>query len=437
MGAPRVFFRNLTLFRIPATFAGLFDTPVADELGRLGAALSECALKPVGPMELVSRGFVSPLGRDSEQYAHQVGEAVWIAVGTEEKLLPAAVINDLLQKKLDEFEEREGHRPGGRARKRLKEELVTELLPRAFVQPGRTDAYFDLVRGFVAVDTSSRRRGEEVVVEVRRALGSFPALPLNAETAPRAVLTGWLAGDELPEGLSLGDECELRSSDDEAVVKVQRLDLHSEEVVKHLEAGMQCTRLALVYQDHVSFVLGEDLTLRKVKFLDGAVDQLENTERDDIAAELDARFALMAGEVGALFDLLEAALKISRPAGDAPGAAAPQRRERRAGAAADRLRGMAREDGITSITISSPGAGSVTIAPGQLQRLGAALADYNKAVELVRSSGKVSISYLQRQMRLGYNRAARLIEAMEERGIVSPPSPDGSRTLLSPTKEPA
>ncbi|MDT4840971.1 Recombination-associated protein RdgC [compost metagenome] len=47
----------------------------------------------------------------------------------------------------------------------------------------------------------------------------------------------------------------------------------------------------------MSFVLGEDLTLRKLKFLDGAVDQLENTEHDDLRAELDARFALMSGEV--------------------------------------------------------------------------------------------------------------------------------------------
>jgi len=42
--------------------------------------------------------------------------------------------------------------------------------------------------------------------------------------------------------------------------------------------------------NNVSFVLGEDLVVRKLKFLDGAVDQLENTERDSLNAELDARF---------------------------------------------------------------------------------------------------------------------------------------------------
>ena len=56
-------------------------------------------------------------------------------------------------------------------------------------------------------------------------------------------------------------------------------------------------------------MLGEDLVVRKFKLLDGAVDQLESTERDDLRAELDARFALMAGEVKRLFNVLEKALK--------------------------------------------------------------------------------------------------------------------------------
>ena len=59
-------------------------------------------------------------------------------------------------------------------------------------------------------------------------------------------------------------------------------------------------------------VLGEDLIVRKLKFLDGAVDQLENTERDSLAAELDARYALFSAELHTLFGVLEKALKLSR-----------------------------------------------------------------------------------------------------------------------------
>ena len=298
-----MFFRNLTFFRFPASL----------DLSDLDTHLAAQALKPVGPMELSSRGFIPPFGRDAEALSHRIGDATWLSVGSEDKLLPAAVVNDLLQKKLAELEEKEGRRPGGRARKRLKEDLVHALLPRAFVRPGRTDAILDLEHGICVVDTSSRKQAENVVSEIRQALGSFPALPLNAEIAPRSVLTGWIAGEPLPDGLSLGDECELKDAADKgAVVKCQRQELQSDEIGRHLEAGKQVTRLALTLDDHVSFVLGEDLVIRKFKLLDGAVDQLESTERDDLHAELDARFALMAGEVKRLFSVLEPALKLSR-----------------------------------------------------------------------------------------------------------------------------
>jgi len=298
-----MFFRNLTLFRFPTSL----------DLSDLDAHLEQTRLKPVGALELSSRGFISPFGRDGEALSHRIGDALWLTVGSEDKLLPSSVVNDLLQKKLAELEQREGRKPGGRTRKRLKEDLVHELLPRAFVRPGRTDALLDLEHGLCVVDTSSRKSAENVVSEIRHALGSFPALPLNAEVAPRAVLTGWIAGEPLPDGLSLGDECELKDAADKgAVVKCQRQELTGEEIGKHLESGKQVTRLALTLDDHVSFVLGEDLVLRKFKLLDGAVDQLESTERDDLRAELDARFALMAGEVKRLFSVLEPALKLSK-----------------------------------------------------------------------------------------------------------------------------
>lgn len=298
-----MFFRNLTLFRFPTSL----------DFTDLESHLGACALKPVGALELFSRGFISPFGRDGEALSHRIADAIWITVGGEDKLLPGAVVNDLLQKKLAELEQKEGRKPGGRARKRLKEDLVHELLPRAFVRPSRTDALLDLEHGICVVDTSSRKNAESVASELRQALGSFPALPLNAEVAPRAVLTGWIAGEPLPEGLSLGDECELKDAADKgAVVKCQRQELMSDEIARHLEAGKQVTRLALTLDDHVSFVLGEDLVIRKFKLLDGAVDQLESTERDDIRAELDARFALMAGEAKRLFSVLEPALKLSK-----------------------------------------------------------------------------------------------------------------------------
>ena len=308
-----MFFRNLTLFRFPVS--------LSKNLKELDDRLAETALKPVGPGEMMSRGFVSPFGplRQAQDesatpvLSHRIGDCIWLTLGGEDKILPAAVVNDVVNKKIAAQEEKEGRKLGGRARKRLKEDTVHELLPRAFVRPMRLNAHIDLEHGFIAVDTSSRKAAENFVSELRHALGSFPALPLNAEVSPRAVLTGWIAGEKMPKNLELGDECELKDAADRgAVVKCQRQELTGDEIGKHLEAGKQVTRLALTANDHLNFVLGEDLIVRKLKFLDGAVESLEDTQTEDFRAELDARYALMAGELKRLFEVMEKALKLSK-----------------------------------------------------------------------------------------------------------------------------
>lgn len=297
-----MFFRNLTLFRF---------SPALD-LSELEAGMADFVLKPVGPLEMSSRGFVSPFGRDERALTHRVGSGIWLTVGGEDKILPSACVNEVVAQKAAEIEEREGRKLGGRARKRLKEEVLHELLPRAFVRPVRVHAHLDTELGFIAVDTASRKVAESVVTEIRQALGSFPALPIHDSVPARGVLTGWLAGEDMPDGLQLGDECTLADPAERgAQVRASRHPLDCDEIGKHLEAGKQCSRLALSLDDHLSFLFGDDLVVRKLKFLDGAVESLENTERDSLRAELDARYALMVGELKRLWAVLADAFRLS------------------------------------------------------------------------------------------------------------------------------
>jgi len=55
---------------------------------------------------------------------------------------------------------------------------------------------------------------------------------------------------------------------------------------------------------------------------------------------------------------------------------------------------------------------------------------YNEAVNIVKDTKKTSISFLQRKLKIGYNRAANLIEAMEAKGILSEPQSNGNRDIL-------
>jgi recombination associated protein RdgC len=302
-----MFFRNLTLFR--------FSPAVADDLKRLDEALGEHRLRPCGPLEMFTKGFVPPVGRgDEAPLTHAVKHCTWLTVGGEDKLLPAAVVNDELQRKVRKIAEEEGRKVGGRERKRLKEDLLTELLPRAFVRNSRMSAYVDTKQGWLVLDTSSRKSAENALSQIREALGSFPAVPLAPEEGPRVLMTDWLANGTLPAGLALGDEVELRdpATATGAIAKCRRQDLDAEEVKEHLRNGKQVFQLGLVFDDRISFVLGEDLIVRKLKFLDVVTDELGDSF-EDASAEADASFALLTLELERLLAKLEEWFGLPRP----------------------------------------------------------------------------------------------------------------------------
>ena len=61
---------------------------------------------------------------------------------------------------------------------------------------------------------------------------------------------------------------------------------------------------------------------------------------------------------------------------------------------------------------------------------------YDEAVAIVAQSRQASISLIQRRLRIGYNRAARIIERMEEEGVISPAVPGRPREVLVPEPPP-
>ena len=298
-------FRNLSLFRfVPDT--GLSEA--------LESALPDHTLKPVAPLTMASRGWVSPFGRDAEALSHAQGAYRLLVLGGEERLLPPAVVNEAVAIKVAALAAQRGRPPGARDRKRLREDVLHDLMPRAFVRPTRLAGYLDLDRGWLAIDSASRKNAEGFVAALRETLGSFAAVPLDAGESPRAVMTGWLRDGGLPKSWHLGEECELKDPVDRgAVVKCRRQDLAADEVREHLKSGKQATMLEFAFEDHVAFVLDEQLVLRKLRFLDAVTAELENSDRDSAAAELDARLAVMTLTLAPLLESLDRVFKLAAP----------------------------------------------------------------------------------------------------------------------------
>jgi hypothetical protein len=143
-----MFFRNLTLFRFPTSVDFSDLEPLLPNARSSRSARWSCP-RAASCRRSAARRERSP----------RIGDALWLTVGGEDKILPGAVVNDLLQKKLAEIEEKEGRKPGGRTRKRLKDDLVTSCCRARSCALAHRCAARPAARR-VAVDTSSRKTGE-------------------------------------------------------------------------------------------------------------------------------------------------------------------------------------------------------------------------------------------------------------------------------------
>lgn len=296
-----MWFRNARVFR--------FTKPFNISAEELEEKLSGDAFKPCGPQEITRQGWVPPLGKHGEQLVHSANGYHLIALRKEEKILPGPVIKEAVEEKAEVIEVEQGRKVRRKEKDEIKEQVTLEMLPQAFSRNRRSFAYLAPEDGVLVVDAGSAKQAEDLASTLRKSLGSLPVRPPAVEQAPAFTFTGWLNETiDLPGMIALGDECELKDpSEDGGVVRCKGLDLKADEIRNHLDAGMQVTRLAVTWDDNVSFVLDEELGIRRLKFGETLQDQLDDVDTDNAVAKFDAAFTLMTLELSKLIPgLLEA-----------------------------------------------------------------------------------------------------------------------------------
>ncbi|SOB75997.1 recombination associated protein RdgC [Marinobacter sp. LV10R510-11A] len=296
-----MWFRNARVFR--------FTKPFDISAEELEEKLSADAFKPCGPQETARQGWVPPLGKHGELLVHSANDYHLIALRKEEKILPGPVIKDAVEDKAEAIEIEEGRKVRRKEKEEIKEQVMLEMLPQAFSRNRRCFAYLAPKDGVLVVDAGSAKQAEDLASTLRTSLGSLPVRPPALEQSPIFTFTGWLNETiDLPGAVVLGDECELKDpAEDGGVVRCKGLNLKADEIRNHLEAGMEVTKLALTWDDNVSFVLDEEMGIRRLKFGETLQDQLDDVDVDDAVAKFDAAFTLMTLELSKLIPgLLEA-----------------------------------------------------------------------------------------------------------------------------------
>lgn len=287
-----MWFKNLLIYR--------FTKPFNYTVDELNQKLAEKAFRPCTSQEYSSFGWVSPIGGEGMEYSHTAGAYTMICAKRQDRILPAAVINEVLADKVTEIKEQEGRSPRRKERGDLKDEIIFELLPRAFTRSTTLYAYIAPSDGLLVINSASHNRAEELLSYLRETLGSLPVLPVKAKNLAQHAMTQWVKSSSAPTGFELGGECELRDGADEsAVIRCKNQNLAADEIISHVNAGMVATKLALNWSGGIDCIVDDQLTIKRLSFADLIQEKAEQVDSDSAAEQFDVDFTIMTGEFAA------------------------------------------------------------------------------------------------------------------------------------------
>jgi recombination associated protein RdgC len=303
-----MFFKNIFVFA--------FTRPFTTTNEELIDALTEHTFSPLGSTEMSRMGWSNSLGKGSAITTESNGNILFCA-RKEDKILPTPVIKDLVDERIDSLEVEQNHTATKKEREQIKEDVIFELLPRAFSRTVDTHAYINTKENIIVVNTSSRGKAEDVLALLRKTLGTLPVTSVSPDESPDVAMTEWVNSATTPNAFSgelfnAGTEAHLSSLGDcSEVVSIKNMDLNCDEFRFHLENGMYVTKLALEFDNAISFMLHDDLSIKRIKFADVIAEQNDDIDSDDAQGRLEADFTLMAGELNRMIHNLHCEFNVN------------------------------------------------------------------------------------------------------------------------------
>lgn len=288
-----MWFKNLQIYRIT-------DWKLTHE--ELEELLARRILQACLSMEMQSQGWIPP-GMEEERLVYARGQQMLIALGAERKLLPASVVNQRAKARAEEMEVQQGYPVGRKQMKEIKEAALYELLPRAFVIRQKSHAWIDPVDGWFIIDSANVAKADTFAETFLKTIPTIALKRIKTTITPTSAMTRWLSGDELSAAFAIDSDSVFRSREDKKVsVSYQRQPLDSDEITRHVRAGKEVTKLAMVWENNLAFMLDENLQIKRLTLLDIEKEPAESAEE-----QFDSNFFLMTEQLKQLLpDLIDA-----------------------------------------------------------------------------------------------------------------------------------
>jgi recombination associated protein RdgC len=288
-------FKNATIYRIAS------DTTFDEHTN--AALEQDFDFVPCGPTQEKSVGWIPPRGHEHGPLIESVFGQLILKLMVESKTVPADVIRREVAERVAHIEASTGRKPGKKETREISEDVRQFLLPMAFTKQAATLVWIDKESKLMVIDSASQSRLDDVITALVKSIDGLELQMVNTIISPASAMSQWLVEQEGPAGFSVDRECELKACDEsKAVVKYGRHPLDIDEVAQHIANGKVPTRLALTWNDRISFVLTDGFQLKKISFLESVFEGAEQHED-----RFDADVAILTGELKSMIpDLIEA-----------------------------------------------------------------------------------------------------------------------------------
>lgn len=392
-----------------------FTVPFDYTLEELNELLSKCCFKPLEEKEVISSGWVNPIGAVCQvadnYFLASTGGIFFLKYFIEKKDIKKSTIAKKLKVIEDEMMKDQLRHLTKREKIEHEEAIIEELIPHAPTIEKAIYCYISPKDNIIVVNSSQDNDLEAVCALLRKSIGTFPCTIINtgllAEDKDIDVcdeFTHWLiSAKPLPEQIFIGDSCKLVSAEGgKAKSSFSEQDIQTDEMKRFIECGMQVKEICLVlyegnkenYQTIMSFTINENLDLKSINIFDHVMVENPFYEAEE-GAELtlfEGDFLLNVKYINLAFEVMHKAFKTSAKA--------------------------CLEDSIDFEPLSHSLKKVANFFSVQaLQVVEEEDLLFEETKEYIVANNSFSISMIQRRFRIGYNRAARLVELVKKSGV--------------------